>query len=1072
MKRGIEIRKISLALAMASACAPSVAWSQLSIAMHAGADTAEAMAAGKAPEKNGSVVNPAQAAWTHILCTREGRSWVIPAASPLHADGTPSSAKISGKPGTQGVAKTHWQEGSKDHAMMEGWIGIRGDEFIQVEDLPTEYQEEFSVRIFGNTNFAMLYTINGVTQSIVTSGSFGGEFIEGFNQTTFTGLKGASFRITGNPIRTGKSTTHSTIAGIQIFKGLPPAFPVRIHGTESPNVHSPGSAIEVTVDFGSPVKLSAEGGASIELDFAGMRVRAIHRGPLEGDSLVFAAKAPAVTTMSGKVVADSLRLEAGVTLKDRARNDAALAHRAFSLPNDQISVEGLAVYPHVPGLDPSPHYRFRVREIGSDQWLSPFAFMTKCIDRTNEHAQAYYAGSLGGWSHTYCNFELANNVPIEVEISRLNPVTGQPVEIRTAVPHPRRKVSSWRVENGKAYVTLDKPALFAVDIDGQMDENPLPRNPPHFHSFLNENAIHTVSVFANPFILDKPDLNDPSVFAVEPGTIPPQEGDWKTLYFKPGVHQVWDGTWNEKSVFYLQNDKNYYIPGDALVHGTMRGVVDRITLRIFGHGTLTQERIPHANHQQPKLENRGLSSAMRIGGAIGSRVEGITISDSPDHTLWLNGSFNPDPATWNYIRWVKAFTWRSNGDGITVDDNDFLEDSFIRTQDDGTYLKGRGVRRIVYWTDSNGTALKINMISRKNPDNHLQQKFYVEDIDILYGRSHWPVSPTHQVFGGRDNFSPLSGAANQPNQGSHIVFRNIQFHDPVPLRRLFGYAVAGRREKHMVGIRFENIRSVAPSLHGYRPALEGMAHGKLRDFAFDNIVDGGSQLTRKDQFNVNEHVENLMFKNTEPEQMVFQNKSGHGKWYMREDWSTQVEPADHDHVKHTAYAGALIVDCPAWAGTLEVAHADKAVLQVGYSARLFVSDTLTVGSRNGGHGQVRLIDGELILRKAEDKALSLVAGDIHIGNNGTLLWAGDRTETMKKLFSDGRIQIGEGRHDIPRRAAYDRLWQAIHDSGTPLRVAVPVLLGMREDGTALYADYDNINPGFTTFWVRAAARRM
>jgi len=35
-----------------------------------------------------------------------------------------------------------------------------------------------------------------------------------------------------------------------------------------------------------------------------------------------------------------------------------------------------------------------------------------------------------------------------------------------------------------------------------------------------------------------------------------------------------------------------------------------------------------------------------------------------------------------------------------------------------------------------------------------------------------------------------------------------------------------------------------------------------------------------------------------------------------------------------------------------------------------------------------------------------------------------------------------------------------------------MLLGLRGDGTALYADYDNINPGFTTFWVRAAARRM
>jgi len=99
-------------------------------------------------------------------------------------------------------------------------------------------------------------------------------------------------------------------------------------------------------------------------------------------------------------------------------------------------------------------------------------------------------------------------------------------------------------------------------------------------------------------------------------------------------------------------------------------------------------------------------------------------------------------------------------------------------------------------------------------------------------------------------------------------------------------------------------------------------------------------------------------------------------------------------------------------------------------------------------------------------------GDLHFEKHGTLLWAGDRIEAMKKLFTAGKVHVADGRHDIPRRAAYDRLYQAINDAGTPIRVAVPVLVGIREDGTALYADCDNINPGFTTFWVRAAGRRM
>ena len=1053
------------AAAMALAWMPVSAWSQISVALHVNAETAEGMLSGRPPLRQGVVVDQSESAWNNVVRTGSDRVFAFSDVKLLNPDGTPGNARISGRIGHMAATTSDWKQVTKDDAMMAAWFGIRGsDEFIQVDDLPGDYQEDFSVRIFGNTNFAMLYTINGVTRSICSSGPFGGEFIEGFNQTTFTGLKGPSFRITGNVLTSGRRATHSTIAGIQIFKGLPPVSPARIAGSESPNVHSPGSEIVITVDFNHVVSLSKEGGASLQLDFDGTRVPAVQRGTVEGESLVFVAKAPQVTTMKCRVVANSLRLGEGITLKDRTRKDVGLNHREFALPNDQITTAGLAVYPHVPGLDQSPHYRFRVRRMGSEDWLSPFAFMTKC-----GVGGAYYGGSLAGWTHTYCNFELANNVPVEVEISRVHPATGKPIAIRTAVPHPRRKVISWRVENGKAYVILDRPALFAVDIDGQMDENPLPRNPPHFHRFLDENGIHTVSVFANPFILDKPDLNDPTVFAVEPGTLPPRTGSWKTLYFKPGVHQFWKDDWKADSVYPLENGKSYYLPGDAFAHGNWRG---EGRIRVFGHGTLSQERIIHALHQKPKLENRGLTSAMKIGGAVGARVEGITLTDSPDHTLWIDGSCDPDPSTWNYIRWVKAFTWRANGDGITVDDNDFLEDSFIRVQDDGTYLKGRGIRRNVYWTDSNGTALKINMISRKNPDNNLQHKFYVEDIDILYGRSHWPVSPTHQVFGGRDNFAPLVGVANKPNQGSHIVFRNIQFSDPVPLRRLFGYAVAGSKEKHMVGIRFENIRAAAPSLHGIKPALEGMPHGILKDFVFEDIVVGGQQLTRKDQFHVNEFVENLMFKNTTPEVMVFQNKSGYGKWYMHKDWSSAVEPADHDHVKHTAFAGTLTVDCPAWAGTLEVAHAEDAVMQVEYSARLFVSDTLALGDKDGGRGLVRIKDGELILRMAEDAALSFPNGTLHIERNGTLLWAGDRIGAMKKLFTAGRVGVSDGRHDIPRRSAYDRLWHAIHDAGTPVRVAVPVLVGIREDGTALYADYDNINPGFTTFWARAAGRRM
>lgn len=741
---------------------------------------------------------------------------------------------------------------------------------------------------------------------------------------------------------------------------------------------------------------------------------------------------------------------------------------------ERVSATGLSVYPPVPGLDPSPHYRFRVRRVGSDEWLEPFALMTRCADYVpRQSPQGYYSGAVGGWSQTYCNFEMGEGVPVEVEITRLDPATGEQRDIRTAVPHPRRKVRSWRVENGRVHVIFENPALFAVDIDGQMDDLPLPRNPPSRQRFINENAIHTVTVFANPFITDKPDPTDPAVHVVEPGEQPPTDGDWTTVYFNPGVHQLWEGEWSKGDQYYILDGRNYYIPGDAVVHGTFAFHGGQNTIRVFGHGTLTQERITHALHQDPPLEgrDRGLTSALKVGNAVGTQVEGITITDSPDHAVWINGSFNPDPATFNHVRWVKVVTWRANGDGITVGDNDFLEDSFMRVQDDGTYLKGRGVRRVVYWTDCNGTALKTNMITRMSPDNYADQDFVVEDIDIIYGRSSWPGEFTHTVLGGNDNFDPRRGRDGTINQGSHIVFRNINFEDPIPLRKLISFAVGGSRPKDLVGIRFENVRAAAPSLYGYQNDFRGKPDRFLRDFVLDNLVVGGRQICGADDLDIDEFVTGMVFKNTEPMVNTFLNHSGYNKWYMREDWSAAVEPADHDLVRHTAQAGTLIVDCPAWAGSLQVAHAEKAVIRLEFSGRLAITDTLTLGDAQGARGELHLTDGDVVLRNASADALELPNGTVHLEGNGTLLWAGDRVDDAATLLAEGRITLGRGRTDIPQAAPYDRVRRLIEEQrikaegGEPEEPGAPepVLVG-QADGHGLFADFNRINPGFTTFW--------
>ena len=125
------------------------------------------------------------------------------------------------------------------------------------------------------------------------------------------------------------------------------------------------------------------------------------------------------------------------------------------------AADGLLVYPPVPGLSASEHYKVRVRPASDDsEWQSSFAWETAC--KTLEKKTDAYFDTLAGWTHTYVNFETSGAV--EIEITRAN---GQ--SIHTAAVHPQRKASACFIKDGKAFVRLDKPCLVAVDIDGQMD---------------------------------------------------------------------------------------------------------------------------------------------------------------------------------------------------------------------------------------------------------------------------------------------------------------------------------------------------------------------------------------------------------------------------------------------------------------------------------------------------------------------------------------------------------------------------------------------------------------------------
>ena len=229
-----------------------------------------------------------------------------------------------------------------------------------------------------------------------------------------------------------------------------------------------------------------------------------------------------------------------------------LAHAALA---SKVNDNELSVYGDVPGLNPSPFYQMKVKKEGSERYLHPFTFVTECTTEKYCNTTGIF-NHLANWSNSYINFEMQDGVDVEIVITKLSGDS-----IQKAVVHPYTASKNCVVKNGKAYVTINKTGLFTVDINGQMDDQDTGRLP-NTKEYYQGPPIHTLTVFANPFLVNKPSLNDEAgVYKVTPGEDVPSEGSWNTLYFLPGIHDIGVG-------FPVHSNKTYYIPGDSILYGT------------------------------------------------------------------------------------------------------------------------------------------------------------------------------------------------------------------------------------------------------------------------------------------------------------------------------------------------------------------------------------------------------------------------------------------------------------------------------------------------------------------------
>ena len=555
---------------------------------------------------------------------------------------------------------------------------------------------------------------------------------------------------------------------------------------------------------------------------------------------------------------------------------------------------GINVYPPVPGLPASEYYSFSVQEVSNldvsdlahaSNWLEPFAWFTKCIDRVDGAKSAYFEEFMGSWSHTYCNFELAHDTPIVVKISRLEKPGAPSGPIVAAVARPARSVESCEIIDGDVYVTMNNPALVVIDIDGQMETRRAPLNiepqkwgDRDIHSpFANEmDATHAVTIFANPFLEDKPDPSDDGVKLVHPGdSMPVDDGSWSTLYFMPGIHKMSvdasgnEREWRPEDVYKINSDRSYYIPGDAIVYGNFHDKdwlgVTQENVRLFGHGTLSGTKIAHWNDWSEELKqidpDHSLLRVYQIASAKNCVVEGITVADQAEHGIYYyaaNEDYKP-----NYIKWVKMISWRVNNDGMHANGNSYIEDCFIRHQDDALYVDGMAIRRVLLWSDVNGAPLRGTFLLKSRKGNYpssLPQDLIVEDIDVIYTRSYWGGA----VITPAGPFPSETYSDGTENVGQHLIFRNLTVSDPLPQRVLFGFDLTESEHANFSGLRFQNVNFEAANSYGYPIELLGSDTSKIGDWRMDNVTIDGETVDQNylddpKKTITNEYVSNFQF---------------------------------------------------------------------------------------------------------------------------------------------------------------------------------------------------------------------
>jgi hypothetical protein len=506
-----------------------------------------------------------------------------------------------------------------------------------------------------------------------------------------------------------------------------------------------------------------------------------------------------------------------------------------------LLAQKLIAFPDIPGRTPSDKYVCRVRQVGTEEWKNAFVIQTKCKNNPKDNVPPTgvdngYFKILDGWSASFIAFEFSGT-SVEVEISKVGGAA-----ITKAMVRPVGHASAATIVNGKAYIVFDKPANVNVDIDGQMEDN-------YTGMDYAGPKIHTISLFGNP-VYKEPASTNPRVISLNPGeTIPLGTSTaWDTIYFKPGIHNI--GT-----PYTIYSNKVLYIPGNAIVHGTIHpknawGNDASKKWSVYGSGAISGENILWTGDDNKNAKTFTYQ-------AEAARMEGFVVMDPANHTFNMNHT-GPNEKV-NVYKNVKVFGWRKNSDGINAFRNSTITDCFFRVQDDVFYYGGDNVKisDCVTWNDANGAVVYVTKGATT------LDMSYVKDIKVIYHRAYW-----HYWDGGR----VISFRDRKPgNTIKNVQIRNVLIEDPKSAFPPF-FLKMSNPDKSDAAVTFENIiienveqQYPAVTLPGRAPTRNTMLgldeKRKFSNITFKDCSYNGKWLGSfaDGDFLVNKFTENIIF---------------------------------------------------------------------------------------------------------------------------------------------------------------------------------------------------------------------